>query len=570
MDYLITNSIISILLLLTAKLLTQSPAKLRLAVLMVALLSWFIPWSLIELPLQQPILAVPEPLNIYSYLPVDNSTSSANSQLSHTVQSDGWQLVNIINLELVLKILFTIGTALFVLDLINYRNYLNKLSYGAHNADELLSLHNFTSTSFSRREIKLSVSPDAPAGMTTGVIHPVIWLNEKSVQSEQIHSILLHELTHIRHFDPAKKWVCAFSARLFFWNPLVQLLVQQITLLIEFSCDETCYKIKNERYSLDLAQIMLVQSSPVGSNTSLNYISTIESNRSNNIQRLKSLNKEKTMKVKYLGIASASIFICSLASAHINSTTAESSYQALQQLAIQLKAQKQPNQLMSIYLEDVAENRAYNQQLKTLVELSKNSLNPDVSQLDQTYTDIETWLSNRPSLSPSQERRLLMQVTSIQHFLLQQQGKNQQIVELISNRYGTDINVIPLFYRHHLATAYLKLDNPEKALEITNTFDLVSPRSKLGTLQLVALVYAENYQYEQALQIVEARLFLNKAGERQNLLNMQHALLINLGNTESADEVAQELLNTYAQEQPTMALTSAQQTIAWSPILDHI
>ena len=87
-------------------------------------------------------------------------------------------------------------------------------------------------------EIRQSDKISAP--LTYGILHPVILL-PKSIDFEnekQLHYVLLHEYTHIRHLDTLTKLLTVFAVCLHWFNPFVWILYVFFNRDIEFYCDE--------------------------------------------------------------------------------------------------------------------------------------------------------------------------------------------------------------------------------------------------------------------------------------------------------------------------------------------
>jgi len=310
----------------------------------------------------------------------------------------------------------------------------------------------------------------------------------------------------------------------------------------------------------------------------LSYIATIHHKNNVNIKRLDSLNKEKTMKLKYVTIACASIAFSSLVGAQINASTnsplqANTASQMVQSepvnaWAIRFKEQRENRKPMPIYLPDAPENADYNEQIMQLVALSKNALSADTSVLARIYQNVDAWNNNRGELTAQQNFRVNMYVITIQHFLLQQQGKIAERANLIMDEYQT-LDRVPHFFRNHLAQAYLELHDAEKAIEAMSKFNFSDHRVAVGVIANAAKAFAANAQYEDGLALINSRLAMEIDVSDKHLLNFKHALLLSLGDTDSANEVAALLKQKHGQDAPYNPLP-VRASRMWSPILDHI
>jgi beta-lactamase regulating signal transducer with metallopeptidase domain len=81
-------------------------------------------------------------------------------------------------------------------------------------------------------------NPLAPTPMLIGLFRPAIILPDRDFTDEQLKSILLHELTHLRRSDVLVKWLAAFACAVHWFNPLVWLLRREIDRACELACDE--------------------------------------------------------------------------------------------------------------------------------------------------------------------------------------------------------------------------------------------------------------------------------------------------------------------------------------------
>lgn len=574
MDYLFTNLIITALILITVKKLADAPAKLHLCLLLLALISWFIPWHLIEIFVEQ------MPLYFFEELSAENNISkNASAGVTTSVQSavlsttSLWTDLKVavfttlrkFDLPLMIMGLSIIGLFWFLVDIYYYQRYIKALKNNSSCGNYLLTQQQFSSKTNLARTVTVRIIDNAGPGMTTGVISPVIWINKNFIDSQQLHTILLHELTHIRHFDPAIKWLAMFTKRIFFWNPLIPLIVKQIQLVIELNCDQQCYKEKQEQYSVDLAEIILKQNKNNIRSYSLSYFATIDDQKNINITRLKSLNRVKKMKFKYLVLVMSSICLSTLAVAQLNSTATNFNFEKYHEFATSIKSRDRAP--MPVFVNN---NEIYNEQMKQLLALSQDALTNDINQLDQIFHDIVAWDKQRETLNYN-ELEMQMKILSIEHFLLQMQGKNHDIIALILNHFGS-VDKVSQFYRHHLTNAYLKLQQYDKAAEVITGFNLTNKRTKIGTFNTVTKALLANYQYDEALTIINNRLAQNYENETKMLLNYKHAILLRMGNTTEAENIALLLKENYQQTKIINQFSTKRisMALAWSPILDHI
>jgi len=85
---------------------------------------------------------------------------------------------------------------------------------------------------------RLIISDYAATPMLIGVLRPTIVLPKKTYSNEELQSILLHELTHMRRFDVLVKWFMLLACAAHWFNPLVWIARREIDRACELSCDE--------------------------------------------------------------------------------------------------------------------------------------------------------------------------------------------------------------------------------------------------------------------------------------------------------------------------------------------
>ncbi len=89
-----------------------------------------------------------------------------------------------------------------------------------------------------RRVPLLYRNPLASTPMLIGLFRPTIILPDREYTNEQLHAVLLHELTHLRRKDVLVKWLSVLVAAIHWFNPIVWLVRREIDRACELSCDE--------------------------------------------------------------------------------------------------------------------------------------------------------------------------------------------------------------------------------------------------------------------------------------------------------------------------------------------
>ncbi len=82
--------------------------------------------------------------------------------------------------------------------------------------------------------------------MLIGILRPKIIIPDIDFDESRLTNILLHEITHLRRFDIAVKWLAMIAASVHWFNPLVYFVRKEINKACELACDETVIKNLDE------------------------------------------------------------------------------------------------------------------------------------------------------------------------------------------------------------------------------------------------------------------------------------------------------------------------------------
>jgi beta-lactamase regulating signal transducer with metallopeptidase domain len=102
-----------------------------------------------------------------------------------------------------------------------------------------------------KRRVQVKQAQGLVTPATYGVIRPVILLPKSLKESEegQLKLIIVHELTHIKHFDVLWKWLLFIAVSIHWFNPFVWIAYALANRDIELSCDETVIRTLNKEIS---------------------------------------------------------------------------------------------------------------------------------------------------------------------------------------------------------------------------------------------------------------------------------------------------------------------------------
>ena len=89
----------------------------------------------------------------------------------------------------------------------------------------------------------------SPHGL--GVFRKVIMLPDVAYSERELYYILKHEYTHFRNHDTLLKQITVLFSKVFWWNPLVLLLMHDLEQSVEIRCDlaVTKHMDKGEKYA---------------------------------------------------------------------------------------------------------------------------------------------------------------------------------------------------------------------------------------------------------------------------------------------------------------------------------
>ncbi|GGD61223.1 hypothetical protein GCM10011357_15700 [Lacimicrobium alkaliphilum] len=318
--------------------------------------------------------------------------------------------------------------------------------------------------------------------IASGLLRPVIWLDHSMETRSELASILRHEANHLRLGDIYWAWFLCLFESFFWWNPLCKMLTKQAKEQLELRCDERCFATLNQQYQQDLASLLLVQHSNNQQQSFTAPLLSIAHKSNFNIKRIKTLDKEKTMKTKHVVALILSIS-CSAATAAkiVGSESAE-----------------QP-----VTQQQVDSN--YDAQLADLLARSSNAKSTDAELLNEVFTNILDWQSGRERLNSHEEVKIqLLGFTLLSH-VGHKLGRYKDVLSAYEQWYP-QTDRAPFFLKNLSAITHLRLGQPEAALEDMLALKaILKDRTKEGSLLLLARAYVEMKDYDNA-QTVLAQL----------------------------------------------------------------
>ncbi|MCX7545221.1 M56 family metallopeptidase [Marinicella gelatinilytica] len=256
------------------------PERIKFPVLMLAMMSWLLPYHLISLHVE---------LNT-----VNETIYTVHSLATYieTPESVRFWVPSMIQLGLLFMLC---GVLMFVLDVM-----------------KLIHKHRWLVNKGQSTKYKnVRLVDDLVGACVTGFWQPKIWINTKLFRQAERDIVLAHERQHLRNGDIYWLLIIGFVYRLFWFNPMVYWLNKRLREVIELRCDEACQKQStNKRYQHHLAKIILEyqQTKPTA------LINEISQNNSFQIKRIQKLSQEKNMTKKHKFYITVSLIIIALLS----------------------------------------------------------------------------------------------------------------------------------------------------------------------------------------------------------------------------------------------------------------
>ena len=477
-DYLLTCTLISLCILLTVKGLKNAPARLNFYILITALACWFVPWQYFS---QLPLF---EGTNRYTFnvaqLIPDVKALIPNAEQVATkdeLQSDMgiWDLLP--SLSNVFMVLVLAGFGLFLLRMGLYVKLIKNLYINSKPSPELKHINN---------QYSIRLTTHTEPAFATGLIKPVIWLESSMMNREELNSVIQHEVTHLQQGDIYWTWLICFIESVFWWNPICLKLTGLAREQLELSCDELCMEKLKDKYQLDLASLLLKKQNVISKNNFFTPpLLNIAHSKSFNIQRIKMLNKEKTMKSKYLVMVAAAMSFSALAAAQIVDGNTSSKQQSSKTSQVPVKSE------------------AYNQQLAQLLKSAAGAKSDNSELLTQAAQGIQQWHLNRDKLAGFEEAEIKLQSFRLLNHVYSKLEQYEDILSAYEKWYEPGSNP-PYFLKNSLATAYIQLGRYELAVEeLEDLSKQLGGKLHVGSADNLALAYIYLADYDKALKTLE-------------------------------------------------------------------
>ena len=126
----------------------------------------------------------------------------------------------------------------------------------------------FTNLLNRRNNVKLARNPFVTTPLLIGIFRPCIIIPDIEFSEIQLRNILLHELTHYKHFDIGVKWLLLLVTSVHWFNPLMYFIKKEVDCCCELACDEAVIKNLNnegkQAYGDTLISVVAEYKYPIG------------------------------------------------------------------------------------------------------------------------------------------------------------------------------------------------------------------------------------------------------------------------------------------------------------------
>lgn len=162
--------------------------------------------------------------------------------------------------------LFGLITALIV-NVTGYTRFFKYVKQGNTSAHE--KENEILATLLKRgKRVRLVRNKFVSTPMLIGILRPYIIIPDIVFNEKQLKNILLHEISHLKRFDIAVKWLTMIAASIHWFNPFMYFIKKEINHACELACDEAVIKNLNpaekQAYGDTLISVVAEHKYPAG------------------------------------------------------------------------------------------------------------------------------------------------------------------------------------------------------------------------------------------------------------------------------------------------------------------
>lgn len=202
-------------------------------------------------------------------------------------------LIRTIDLWSLATIIWIVGGVIVLLssfkENLAFRLYVKKNSDPIKDKEILEIIDAHRRTNRIQRNVRISTCPSIYMPMAIGFFKPQILLPVHmagKMKREYIHTILLHEVCHIRRNDILKGYFCILAKALHWFNPLVWVSIRNIKEDIEFSCDQRVLRLMNRERGVQYCESLVYAARFMNQVRAPQFASLLCGNRSNLKRRI--------------------------------------------------------------------------------------------------------------------------------------------------------------------------------------------------------------------------------------------------------------------------------------------
>ena len=141
------------------------------------------------------------------------------------------------------------GTGVLIFSLVVIISYFRFLCHKNKNAVKISDNKIFSEVKKElkiKRRIRLKASSDIGSPMLVGILFPTVYIPCREIPDNNMHMVLLHELTHYKRKDLLVKWFAILVNAVHWFNPLCYLACAALSEACEVSCDMSVTKNMSE------------------------------------------------------------------------------------------------------------------------------------------------------------------------------------------------------------------------------------------------------------------------------------------------------------------------------------
>ena len=269
------------------------------------------------------------------------------------------------------------------------------------------------------------------------------------------------------------------------------------------------------------------------------YIATIsmESGLNFNVKRVLKLTKEIKMKFKHLVVVMLGFGLFGFVGVAVSQQDTS---------LTKIESKQQSLSKNNLY----RDNKLHNELVDELLQITRLAKSNSEETLKQIIVDLAKWNTTRRT-GPEQRSESALKTMSftIGCYLLDKLNRYDEIPASYDILFPETPIEKALFLKHHVATAYIKMGQPEKALDLMADVIQRQPKPKSGSLSLIAQANLAAANYNEAIAIAE-QITETSGNERVKIhaLNLKRSAYLAMNNLDKANEMNNILKDTYSVE----------------------